>query len=180
MVLLTTCGAPISSTKSTFSTPVTCAAKLNSSTLHLLGIMTASPSLPFLPRLWPPLELMIDGIWSGSCRMFLAIVPSTLYPVITTPFRWSGAHLSSNVRLMPDCNIPGDASMTHPPMSSKRSRLRKLRMNLKSHGPALTPFAFPLASASAILARKMRLMLSFIALIYVWYITMHFLAVWPV
>lgn len=163
---LTTTGAPISSINSRFSTPSTCAAKLNSSTLHLLGIIAFSVSplgptrLPII--IGPPLLLLImAGIVSGSFINCFAIVPSTLYPVITTPFFSLGAHLSNNSLLTPFWNMPGLASMTHSPTSSKRSRFLRLRTNRKSQGPALP--TSPASSASAIRWRKTVLMLSFMA-----------------
>lgn len=48
----------------------------------------------------------------------LAIVPSTEYPVIITPFFASGAHNSSNSRLGPLLMNPGDARITHGPASA--------------------------------------------------------------
>lgn len=167
---LTTTGAATCSMKSRFSCPSTCAAKLYSWTLHLLGIMTFSPSpagpdgLAFGP-VPPPRLVMIAGILSGSFMICFAIVPSTLYPVITTPFLSFGAQRSSNSRLTPFCSMPGLANITHPPTSSKRSKFFKLRMNLKSQGPLLP--TSPACSASAIRSRNRRLILSFIAPTYV-------------
>lgn len=83
-----------------------------------------------------------------------------------TPFFSLGAHLSSSSLLTPFCNIPGLASITHPPTSSKRSRFFSDRMYLKSHGPPL-PAVSPASAASAMRSLNSRLMLSFMEPMYV-------------
>ena len=173
----TTTGASTSSMNARFSAPSTCAAKLNSCTVHRRGIITlSSPPGPvaFLPIIGPPPPrcVITAGIESGSFMISFAMVPSTLYPVITTPFLLSGAHRSSSVRDTPFCSMPGDASMTQPPTSSNRSNDFSERMNWKSHGPPPPPLSPP---PSALLSRLCSFdrMLSFMLSIYVWYTTMH-------
>lgn len=56
-------------------------------------------------------------------KLTLARVPSTQYPAIMTPFLLSVHQLSNNSLDRPDCIIPGDASTTEGPMSSKCSIL---------------------------------------------------------
>lgn len=54
-----------------------------------------------------------EGEREKSSRRTLAMTPSTLYPVMTRPFRGSGAHFSRSSRLTPLVRKPGDAMTTH-------------------------------------------------------------------